>query len=169
MTTTGERTCPVCRAGHAAPLFSKEGNAYWRCPDCEFRFATPDRNPNLSNTLDEYEEAYLQYLSPDPSDVVNFDTLYRWMTSVTPLDGKRLLDVGAGSGKLVRYLRQRRLGAALRRLVPADQSLRHDVRRVQARMKERLRSSRLSRCIVGACCNWPVVRRGDDGLWRSVA
>jgi 2-polyprenyl-3-methyl-5-hydroxy-6-metoxy-1,4-benzoquinol methylase len=108
---TGERRCPVCRGSRAVPLFAKEGIDYWSCPDCAFRFATPDRNPNLTNTLDEYEDAYLQYLSPDPADAVNFDALYRWMTSVTPIAGKRLLDVGAGSGKLVRDLRRRGVDA----------------------------------------------------------
>jgi SAM-dependent methyltransferase len=111
MTVTGERTCPVCRSLRVAPLFTKEDVAYWNCPDCRFRFATPDRNPNLSNTLDEYEDAYLQYLAPDPADSANFDALYRWMASVTPLEGKRLLDVGAGSGKFVRYMRQRGVDA----------------------------------------------------------
>jgi 2-polyprenyl-3-methyl-5-hydroxy-6-metoxy-1,4-benzoquinol methylase len=111
MSATAEPMCPVCRRGRAAPLFSKDGVDYWKCPDCDFRFATPDRNPNLANTLDQYEDAYLQYLAPDPADAVNFDALYRWMSSVDPLDGKRLLDVGAGGGKLVRYLRQRGVDA----------------------------------------------------------
>src|SRR4029450_10271708 len=88
-----------------------EGTDYWKCPDCSFRFATPDRNPNLANTLDEYEDAYLQYLAPDPADAANFDALYRWMRGIKPLEGSRLLDVGAGSGKLVRYLRRRGVDA----------------------------------------------------------
>lgn len=111
MTAAGERTCPVCRSERAAPLFSKASTDYWRCPDCRFRFATPDPNPNLANALEDYEDAYLQYLSPEPADTVNFDALYRWMSGVTPLEGKRLLDVGAGGGKLVRYLRRRGVDA----------------------------------------------------------
>src|SRR6185295_5438396 len=87
VTATAEQLCPVCRSGRAEPLFSKQGTDYWECPACRFRFATPDPNPNLANTLDQYEDAYLQYLAPDPADAANFDALYRWMTSVTPLLG----------------------------------------------------------------------------------
>jgi 2-polyprenyl-3-methyl-5-hydroxy-6-metoxy-1,4-benzoquinol methylase len=103
----GERACPLCGSPATAVIFAKQQTDYRVCRDCGFRFATPDRNPNLANTIDEYEEAYLQYLAPDAADRANFDALYRWMTGVTPLQGKRLLDVGAGSGKLVRYLRGR--------------------------------------------------------------
>lgn len=120
MTATAERTCPVCRGARVEPLFSKQDTDYWECRACRFRFATPDPNPNLANSFDQYEDAYLQYLAPDPADDANFDALWRWMTSVTSftgleglngLDGPRLLDVGAGSGKLVRYLRQRGVDA----------------------------------------------------------
>jgi hypothetical protein len=58
MTATAERTCPVCRSPQAAPLFTKEDVDDWNYPDCHFRFATPDRNPNLSDTLEEYEDAW---------------------------------------------------------------------------------------------------------------
>ena len=103
--------CPLCGSARAAQLFTKDATDYWACRDCRFRFATPDPNPNLANTLDQFEAAYLQYLAPDPSDESNFDSLYRWMSRVTPLEGRRLLDVGAGSGKLVRYLRRRGVDA----------------------------------------------------------
>ena len=103
----GERECPLCRSARASLLFTKQGTGYWRCPDCGFRFATPDPNPNLANTLDDYEAAYLQYLEPHRGDAANFESLCRWMKGIAPLAGRRLLDVGAGSGKLVRHLRQR--------------------------------------------------------------
>jgi SAM-dependent methyltransferase len=80
---------------------------YWSCDECTFRFATPEVNPNLTNTLADYEKAYLQYLAADPSDAVNFESLCRWMEGFATLGGQRLLDVGAGSGKLVRFLRGR--------------------------------------------------------------
>jgi 2-polyprenyl-3-methyl-5-hydroxy-6-metoxy-1,4-benzoquinol methylase len=107
----GERTCPLCRSPRVATLFAKRGTDYWACRDCRFRFATPDVNPNFANAIDDYEEAYVQYLAPDAADRSNFDALYRWMAGITPLAGKRLLDVGAGSGKLVRYLRGRGVDA----------------------------------------------------------
>jgi SAM-dependent methyltransferase len=111
MTAARERTCPLCGFSHAAPLFTKRQTDYWACAACTFRFATPDVNPNLTQTIDGYEEAYLQYLATDASDAVNFESLYRWMEGFAPLEGKRLLDVGAGSGKLVRYLRGRGIDA----------------------------------------------------------
>ena len=101
-----ERRCPLCGADRAAPLFTKQRTDYWACAACTFRFATPDVNPNLTQTLDGYEDAYLQYLAADASDASNFAALLRWMERFAPLAGKRLLDVGAGSGKLVRYLRE---------------------------------------------------------------
>jgi predicted TPR repeat methyltransferase len=61
--------------------------------------------------LEDYEEAYLQYLAEDPSDDTNLLAVYRWMGGFAPLEGKRLLDVGAGSGKLVRFLRARGVDA----------------------------------------------------------
>jgi 2-polyprenyl-3-methyl-5-hydroxy-6-metoxy-1,4-benzoquinol methylase len=107
-----EPMCPLCGYRRAARLFTKRQTDYWGCPVCRFRFATPGTNPNFANRLDDYEEAYLQYLGPDRSDNVNFESLYRWMAHVTPLEGKRLLDVGAGSGKLVRFLRARGVDAS---------------------------------------------------------
>ena len=107
----GEVTCRLCGLPRAAPLFTKRQTAYWACTACTFRFATPDVNPNLTQTLDGYEDAYLQYLAPDASDRVNFEALYRWMAGFATLEGTRLLDVGAGSGKLVRFLRGRGIDA----------------------------------------------------------
>lgn len=101
-----ERRCPLCGADRARPLFRKQQTDYWACAACTFRFATPDVNPNLTQTLDGYEDAYLQYLAADASDAANFAALSGWMERFAPLAGKRLLDVGAGSGKLVRYLRE---------------------------------------------------------------
>jgi ribosomal protein L37AE/L43A len=58
-----ERHCPLCRSRRAAPLFTKQQTDYWKCAACRFRFATPAVDPNLAATLDDYEEAYLQYLA----------------------------------------------------------------------------------------------------------
>jgi 2-polyprenyl-3-methyl-5-hydroxy-6-metoxy-1,4-benzoquinol methylase len=106
-----ERTCPLCGSPRPARILERQQTDYWKCPDCGFRFATPPRNPNLANAIDDYEDAYLQYLAPDRADEANFDSLYQWMATTTPLEGKRLLDVGAGGGKLVRYLRRRGVDA----------------------------------------------------------
>jgi SAM-dependent methyltransferase len=106
-----ERNCPLCGSERTAVLFTKQDTDYWGCSACRFRFATPPINPNLANTLDGYEKAYLQYLEADASDAANFASLYQWMKRFGPLDGKRLLDVGAGSGKFVRFLRARGVDA----------------------------------------------------------
>ncbi len=105
-----ERVCPLCGAT-AAPMFRKRQVDYWRCAACTFRFSTPEINPNLTQTLDGYEDAYLQYLADDPADAANFESLCRWLEQFAPLAGTRLLDVGAGSGKLVRFLRGRGIDA----------------------------------------------------------
>jgi 2-polyprenyl-3-methyl-5-hydroxy-6-metoxy-1,4-benzoquinol methylase len=106
-----DRECPLCRSRGTARLFTKQQTDYWKCSRCRFRFATPAVDPNLATTLDGYEQAYLQYLAPGAGDAANFASLHRWMEHHTPLAGKRLLDVGAGSGKLVRFLRSRGLDA----------------------------------------------------------
>jgi 2-polyprenyl-3-methyl-5-hydroxy-6-metoxy-1,4-benzoquinol methylase len=109
--STSEVRCPLCGSNRAARLFTKRQTDYWGCGVCTFRFATPDVNPNLTTALEGYEDAYLQYLAPDVSDAANFDVLSQWMAGFAPLEGRRLLDVGAGSGKLVRFLRGRGVDA----------------------------------------------------------
>jgi SAM-dependent methyltransferase len=100
-----ERNCPLCGSDRTACFLTKQQTDYLECSGCRFRFATPAVNPNLAATLDAYEDAYLQYLAVDACDAANFQSLCEWMARFAPLEGKRLLDVGAGSGKLVRYLR----------------------------------------------------------------
>lgn len=103
--------CPLCRASNAAPSFRRAGIPYFSCATCRFRFSLPERNANLENGLADFEDAYLQYLRPDPSDVANFEALRDWMERFRPLAGTRLLDVGCGGGKLVRFLRERNVEA----------------------------------------------------------
>ena len=100
-----KRQCAVCQSEGTSVLFVKKGIDYSECRACGFRFSSPAVNPNLANTLDDYEAAYLQYLAPEPADQSNFDALRAWMEQRFSLAGARLLDVGAGSGKLVRHLR----------------------------------------------------------------
>jgi SAM-dependent methyltransferase len=110
--------CGLCGEPDIRELFRKEGIPYFACRPCGFRFARPARNPNLANRLEDYEPAYLQYLQPDPADRANFDALYEWVGRFAPLPGVALLDVGCGSGKLVRYLRER--GVDARGLEPSS-------------------------------------------------
>jgi SAM-dependent methyltransferase len=106
-----EGTCRLCRSTHTRRLFTKRQTQYWECSVCGFRFATPTTNPNLTGAIGDYETAYLQYLGPDSSDEANLSSLCEWMKSIVPLQGKRLLDIGAGSGKLVRFLRAQGIDA----------------------------------------------------------
>jgi SAM-dependent methyltransferase len=86
------------------PDFERDGIPYFTCATCSFRFSRPARNANLENALDEYEDAYLQYLRPDPADDVNFEALRSWIERARPLADAAVLDVGCGSGKLVRHM-----------------------------------------------------------------
>lgn len=106
-----ERACPLCRSLRTTVLFRKQQTDYVACSACQFRFATPTINPNLAKTIDEYEAAYLQYLAPDGSTDANLRSLCRWMQRFAALHGVRLLDVGAGGGTLVRFLRGRGVDA----------------------------------------------------------
>jgi SAM-dependent methyltransferase len=87
-------------------LFVKDGIPYYRCRSCQVSFAKPPHNPNLTNNIEDFEEAYLRYFGPDAADDANFTALTAWMGRFGSLSGRSLLDVGCGSGKLVRYLRQ---------------------------------------------------------------
>jgi 2-polyprenyl-3-methyl-5-hydroxy-6-metoxy-1,4-benzoquinol methylase len=106
-----EETCRLCRSTHTRRVFTKRQTPYWECSVCGLRFATPNPNPNLTGAIGDYEAAYLQYLGPDASDEANLSSLCEWMESIVLLPGKRLLDIGAGSGKLVRFLRARGIDA----------------------------------------------------------
>ncbi len=103
--------CPVCLAPDAAKTFTKREISYFACRGCGFAFSTPPVNANLANRLDDFEEVYLAYLGPNQADERNFDDLAGWMSRYASLEGASLLDVGCGSGKLVRYLRRRAVAA----------------------------------------------------------
>jgi SAM-dependent methyltransferase len=89
----------------------KDQLSYRRCDSCDAFFTETPGNPNLETALEEYETAYLQYLARDAADDRNhaelLTSLRRWGI---PLVGP-ILDVGCGSGKFVRYLRDQGLDA----------------------------------------------------------
>ncbi len=106
-TLTPIATCPLCDAPDGEFKFEKDGAPIYACPECTFRFARPERNANLGNAFDEFESSYIQYFDEAPRDTVNFERLTAWMAQFGALDaGATVLDVGAGSGKFVRYLRR---------------------------------------------------------------
>jgi 2-polyprenyl-3-methyl-5-hydroxy-6-metoxy-1,4-benzoquinol methylase len=69
-------------------------------------FARRHFNANFRESIDDYEPAYRQYLDESPVDESNVDDLIAWMESHVSLTHAAtcLLDVGAGSGKLIRRL-----------------------------------------------------------------
>jgi 2-polyprenyl-3-methyl-5-hydroxy-6-metoxy-1,4-benzoquinol methylase len=103
---TNAEACPICE-GATVRRFRKQDADYRRCERCGFVFARGRTNPNLERPLGEFEPAYLQYLRDDPNDRANFERAWRWMARFGVSKASRLLDVGAGSGKFVRFLRSR--------------------------------------------------------------
>ena len=97
-------TCRLCAARGGRPLFVKQGIPYFACRDCGLVFARPTVNPNLQD-LEEFDDAYLQYLADNPADAVNHAALAKWLGAFAAPAGTRVLDVGCGSGKWVRHLR----------------------------------------------------------------
>lgn len=102
------RSCAVCGSDTTAQAFVKDGVRYLDCAGCGARFAASGTNANFSTALVDYEGAYLQYLAAEPADERNHDEL---LAAVESLGGRLhtgpVLDVGCGSGKLVRHLRER--------------------------------------------------------------
>lgn len=118
-----EPRCRLCAAQGPAPLFEKEGIPYFRCASCSFVFSAPESNPNLCDALDEYDPTYVHYLGDTPEDERNSRYAFDCMVRHHPLEGVRVLDVGAGSGKWVRYLRAR--GVAAEGIEPAPALFEH--------------------------------------------
>jgi 2-polyprenyl-3-methyl-5-hydroxy-6-metoxy-1,4-benzoquinol methylase len=99
--------CALCGNDRARALFEKGGHHYWRCRGCRLVFASGVANANFRTSIDEYEPAYRQYLNDGPVDAANLDDVIAWVESHVELSSaSRVLEVGAGSGKLVRRLRR---------------------------------------------------------------
>ncbi len=104
------RVCPLC-GGSLEPLFAKAGRDYAECARCTLQSAPAgETNANFPLSLDHYEPAYRQYLDSDPADAAREDDLIAWIERRVDLKraGVRVLDVGAGGGKLLRRLRETR-------------------------------------------------------------
>ena len=105
--TTVSMRCPLCSSDRTVSNFEKSGQQYRRCADCTLMFARGGTNANFRESISDFEPAYLQYLNDGPIDTSNLDDVIAWIESHVSLASPalRLLDVGAGSGKLVRRLR----------------------------------------------------------------
>lgn len=73
-------------------------------------FAPLIRDANLASAIEDYEPAYRLYLDGGPVDDRNLDDIVSWIERHRDLNDPalRVLDVGAGSGKLLRRLRDTR-------------------------------------------------------------
>ncbi|MFA5260765.1 MAG: class I SAM-dependent methyltransferase [Candidatus Omnitrophota bacterium] len=106
------KQCPLCHAENIKKSFEKNFIFYYRCPSCRFLFSGQTQNPNLENvTIEQYEPAYVNYLEDSPEDDINFSHMLAWIEKFKPLNGLKVLDIGTGTGKLVRYLRRRSVDA----------------------------------------------------------
>jgi len=103
--------CGLCDSDDIKELFIKRGTPYKACRSCGFRFSVPAANPNFQNSIDAYEAAYIQYLEGHVADEKNYRGILRWMSTFTDLHREKVLDVGCGSGKFVRYLRRNSIEA----------------------------------------------------------
>lgn len=103
--------CPLCSIKPAHRIFDKAGISYYSCSNCDFVFSHGDSNPNFTNSIDEYQPSYLQYLDVSVEDERNHAALLKWIKQFHSVEGQKLLDVGAGSGKLVRFLREKGIDA----------------------------------------------------------
>ncbi|HEY0677600.1 MAG TPA: class I SAM-dependent methyltransferase [Chitinophagaceae bacterium] len=99
--------CPLCGNSNTKHLFNKQDIAFNTCLKCRFIFSRPAINPNLANTLQDFEPAYLGYLKPQHHDKKNHDELIRKLGMIKDVGSSRILDIGCGSGKFIRYLRSK--------------------------------------------------------------
>jgi 2-polyprenyl-3-methyl-5-hydroxy-6-metoxy-1,4-benzoquinol methylase len=102
--------CPLCGSDRVVAGFEKAGQHYHRCGACTLLFAPERGNANFQESIDDFEPAYLQYLDEGPADAINLDDVVAWIEAFVSLRNPavRLVDVGAGSGKLIRRLRRER-------------------------------------------------------------
>lgn len=103
--------CPLCKASEVRGLFLKDTASFMRCLGCGFEFAKVASNANLQNSLEDYDEVYKQYLEDNVADEKNFQFLLKWIGKYVDITKVKVLDVGCGSGKFVRYLRNRSIDA----------------------------------------------------------
>lgn len=115
--------CPLCADEKKTARFVKDNIPYYACSACDFLFSKPDTNANFPDSLESYEESYLDYMSEGVTDRKKHEALKRWIERKAALAGKELLDVGAGSGKWVQFLRQNDVDAL--GLEPAAQIYEH--------------------------------------------
>ena len=93
--------CPVCGANESRTIFRKQGFAYERCDGCSHIYVSPrlctEVRRQLNRTDEASEDAYLE------TQRIYGEYLCRVLRAETT--GSRLLDLGFGSGYLLRMAR----------------------------------------------------------------
>jgi len=102
--------CPICEAP-AKWRFQKQSIPFYQCSSCKLFFSRPSTNPNWKQDLNQFEDAYLQYFDDGAVDDVNFRDQWEWLSSHQTIETGKILDIGCGSGKWVRYLNRIGQGA----------------------------------------------------------
>ena len=97
------RHCPVCGNNTSEPLFIKDGFEHGRCPQCSLVYVNPVLRDDLVLEHYQKEESWVEVLESGPQ--MEMDRLkYSYGLDIARpyLNGKKILDVGAGTGLFVR-------------------------------------------------------------------
>lgn len=105
------QNCSLCSADCARAIFNKDKITYYYCTRCQFLFSCPENNANFENCFENYEPAYIDYLTNSGDKEKNLFYFLKWIKGFCSFEGERVLDIGAGSGKQVCFLRQRGIEA----------------------------------------------------------
>lgn len=97
--------CPLCKSEALTRVFIKGNTPYFKCCNCKFKFSVADNNPNFDNALETYESSYLDYFKVKIHDEKNYNIIFNWISKYNERKNFRILDIGCGSGKFVRFLR----------------------------------------------------------------
>ncbi|MDR0354227.1 MAG: class I SAM-dependent methyltransferase [Deltaproteobacteria bacterium] len=97
------RNCPVCASPPGQGLFVKDGFRHVRCPKCDLIYVSLILREDLMLKYWREEEAWTNVLLTGPQ--VEMDRLkyaYGLEVAQSHFSGKRVLDIGAGTGHFVR-------------------------------------------------------------------
>lgn len=103
--------CFVCGSSKIRIAFTKNATDYARCESCNFLFSLQPGNPNFENTIENFEPSYREYFEDKITDQKHAAKMLSWISTYVSMQGKRVLDVGCGSGKFVNFLRGHSINA----------------------------------------------------------
>src|SRR5690349_12886075 len=104
-------SCRVCYSENVKKRLDKKDLLYYTCKNCGLVFLINKINPNYDNSITDFEPAYLAYFDESPANELNHQQLLNWIKKYAGDPGISVLDIGAGSGSFVRFLRNNLLHA----------------------------------------------------------